>query len=71
MTHSAANQTVAQMAMSNLVVLAPGADARQRVVRLTPAAEQLLPVPEAEWAATAAAPASRSADQSPPNAARV
>jgi len=54
-THSAASQTVAQMAKEDLVVLTPGADARQRIVRLTPAAERLLPVLEAEWAATTAA----------------
>jgi DNA-binding MarR family transcriptional regulator len=54
-THSAASQTVAQMARQDLVVVTPGADARQRIVRLTPAAERLLPVLDAEWAATAAA----------------
>ncbi|WP_406104046.1 MarR family winged helix-turn-helix transcriptional regulator [Micromonospora globbae] len=54
-THSAASQTVAQMARAGLVELAPGADARQRVVHLTDRARALLPVVEAEWAATAAA----------------
>jgi DNA-binding MarR family transcriptional regulator len=54
-THSAASQTVARLAKADLVVLAPGADARERIVRLTPAAERLLPALEAEWAATAAA----------------
>jgi DNA-binding MarR family transcriptional regulator len=56
-THSAASQTVAQMAKDALVVLEPGADARQRIVRLSPRAERLLPVLDAEWAATAAAAA--------------
>ncbi|WP_433217714.1 MarR family winged helix-turn-helix transcriptional regulator [Microtetraspora malaysiensis] len=54
-THSAASQTVAQLARSGLVVLEPGADARQRIVSLTPQAREILPVIEAEWAATAAA----------------
>lgn len=54
-THSAASQTVAQMVKAELVTLSPGADARQRIVRLTPKAEELLPVLNAEWAATTAA----------------
>ncbi len=54
-THSAASQTVAQMVKAELVTLSPGADARHRIVRLTPKAEELLPVLDAEWAATAAA----------------
>ncbi|MEU4481795.1 MarR family transcriptional regulator [Micromonospora sp. NPDC023966] len=54
-THSAASQTVAQMARAGLVVLAPGADARQRIVALTDRAHALLPLIEAEWAATTTA----------------
>ncbi|MET8911732.1 MarR family transcriptional regulator [Micromonospora sp. NPDC004551] len=54
-THSAASQTVAQMARAGLVVLTPGADARQRIVTLTDRAHALLPVIEAEWAATTTA----------------
>nr|WP_067178647.1 MarR family transcriptional regulator [Microtetraspora niveoalba] len=54
-THSAASQTVAQMARSGLVTLAPGADARRRIVRLTDRARETLPVIEAEWAASTAA----------------
>jgi DNA-binding MarR family transcriptional regulator len=46
---------VAQLVKDELVVLAPGEDARQRIVHLTPKAERLLPVLEAEWAATTAA----------------
>src|SRR3954471_4407864 len=34
-THSAASQTVAQLARAGLVTLAPGEDARQRIVHLT------------------------------------
>ncbi|MEU1814796.1 helix-turn-helix domain-containing protein [Streptomyces roseifaciens] len=65
-THSAASQTVARMAEEGLVVLAPGRDARQRVVRLTARAEALLPVLDAEWAATAAAAAEFEAELSYP-----
>lgn len=54
-THSAASQTVAQMVKAELVTLSPGADARHRIVHLAPRAEELLPVLDAEWAATTAA----------------
>lgn len=54
-THSAASQTVAQMSRAGLVRLLPGADARQRIVHLTERAHALLPVVEAEWAASTAA----------------
>ncbi|MFJ6200104.1 MarR family winged helix-turn-helix transcriptional regulator [Micromonospora sp. NPDC092111] len=54
-THSAASQTVARMAKDGLVTLAPGADARQRIVHLTDRARELLPVLDAEYAATSAA----------------
>jgi DNA-binding MarR family transcriptional regulator len=54
-THSAASQTVAQLARAGLVALSPGADARQRIVTLTDHARALLPAIEAEWAATTAA----------------
>ncbi|HEY3873405.1 MAG TPA: helix-turn-helix domain-containing protein [Actinocrinis sp.] len=66
-THSAASQTVNQMAKDGLVVLAPGsADARQRIVRLTPRARRLLPLLEAEWEATTAAAAAFDAELSYP-----
>ncbi|MFG1780157.1 MarR family winged helix-turn-helix transcriptional regulator [Micromonospora sp. NPDC049051] len=54
-THSAASQTVAQMARAGLVELTAGADARQRIVHLAERAHELLPLIEAEWAATTAA----------------
>jgi len=54
-THSAASQTAAQMSRCGLVTLEPGADARRRIVHLTAMARSLLPVIEAEWAATEAA----------------
>jgi DNA-binding MarR family transcriptional regulator len=61
-THSAASQTVAQMQKAGLVSLVPGADARQRIVRLTARAHELMPVIEAEWAATGAAAAELEAE---------
>ncbi|GAB3809261.1 MarR family winged helix-turn-helix transcriptional regulator [Micromonospora zhanjiangensis] len=54
-THSAASQTVAQMGRAGLVTLEPGTDARRRIVHLTARCRDLLPVIEAEWAATTAA----------------
>jgi DNA-binding MarR family transcriptional regulator len=61
-THSAASQTVAQMRGSGLVTLEPGADARQRIVHLTDRTLTLLPVIDAEWAATNAAAAGLDAE---------
>lgn len=54
-THSAASQTVSDMATRGLVELRAGSDARERRVHLTAKAEQLRPVVDAEWTATAAA----------------
>lgn len=54
-THSAVSQTVSQMASRGWVGLEPGADARERIVALTPFALEQLPVLERCWAATAAA----------------
>ncbi|MFK0246677.1 MarR family transcriptional regulator [Amycolatopsis azurea] len=54
-THSAASQTIAQMARQDLVSLRPGRDARQRIVSLTEKTLALMPTLEAEWAATSAA----------------
>jgi DNA-binding MarR family transcriptional regulator len=61
-THSAASQTVAQMATRGFVELRPGEDARQRVVHLTGKTRDLLPKIEAEWAATASAAAEMDAE---------
>jgi len=61
-THSAASQTVTQMTRAGLVTLEPGADARQRIVHLTGRARSLLPVIDAEWAATGAAAAGLDAE---------
>lgn len=54
-THSAISQTVARMQRAGLVQLRPGADARERVAALTPAARRRLPRLEALWSDTAAA----------------
>jgi DNA-binding MarR family transcriptional regulator len=61
-THSAASQTVTHMSRAGLVTLEPGADARQRIVYLTERARSLLPVIDAEWAATGAAAAELDAE---------
>jgi len=61
-THSAASQTVTQMSRAGLVTLEAGADARQRIVHLTGRARALLPVIDAEWAATGAAAAGLDAE---------
>ncbi len=61
-THSAASQTVAQMARQDLVSLRPGTDARQRIVSLTEKTQRLMPTLEGEWAATLAAAAQLEAE---------
>ena len=54
-THSAASQTVAQLAREGYVELRPGRDARQRIAHLTDAGRSVLPILDVEWAATTAA----------------
>ena len=61
-THSAASQTAAQMARDGLLILERGADARQRIARPTDRTRALLPLIEAEWAATDAAAAELEAE---------
>jgi DNA-binding MarR family transcriptional regulator len=61
-THSAASQTAAQMARHGLLTMERGADARQRIARLTARARALLPLIEAEWAATDTAAAELEAE---------
>lgn len=61
-THSAVSQTVSQMAARHWVSLAPGQDARERIVALTDFAHTQLPVLERCWAATAVASAALDAD---------
>ncbi len=61
-THSAASQTVAEMERRGLLALRAGADARQRLVRLTAKTRRLLPAINAEWDATDAASAALDAE---------
>src|SRR5690349_4054130 len=55
--HSAASPAAAPTARRGLLTLAAGTDALQRIARLTHRARALLPLCEAEWAATSAAAA--------------
>ncbi|MDB5443656.1 MAG: hypothetical protein JWP86_1132 [Phenylobacterium sp.] len=71
MRHSAVSQTVAQMQRQGLVKLAPGADARERIVALTPALTEILPRIERHWAATSAAAAGLEAELPHPLAATL
>lgn len=61
-TQPAATQTVALMKKEGLVVIVPGADARQRLVALSEQGRALLPQLQVCWAATARAAASLDAD---------
>ncbi|HEY0639620.1 MAG TPA: helix-turn-helix domain-containing protein [Pseudonocardiaceae bacterium] len=70
-THSAASQTVAQMAREGLVTLSRGDDARRRIVTLTGRARDVLPVLDAEWEATSAAARELEAELSYPISALV
>jgi len=54
-SHSAVSQTIAQMAERGLLAMSSGADARERIVALTPAAVAMLPELKTRWAATEAA----------------
>jgi DNA-binding MarR family transcriptional regulator len=66
-TLSAATQTIGLMIRDGLVSSTPGtADARQRLIRLTPAGGACVPQLQACWRATAAAAASLDADLTAP-----
>lgn len=65
-THSAAGQTVNELRVRGLVSIERGTDERRRIVSLAESARELLPVIEAEWAATAGAMASLDAELSVP-----
>lgn len=54
-SHSAISQTVSQMVARDLVSVATGTDARQRIVALGPMADSMLPRLERHWAAAQAA----------------
>jgi DNA-binding MarR family transcriptional regulator len=55
LSHSASSQTVAQMAKSGLVVLEPGTDGRERIVKPTAALIEMMPALHTQWEATAKA----------------
>lgn len=50
-SHSAVSQTVTQMVKDELVMLKPGADARERIVILTDKTERMIPRLQRQWAA--------------------
>jgi DNA-binding MarR family transcriptional regulator len=52
LTHSAVSQTVAALRAEGLARTVQGADARTRLVELTPRGRDLVPFLEAEWRAT-------------------
>lgn len=54
-SHSAASQTVSQMARAGLVDLSVGLDGRERIVALTPRAQAMLPAVTRQWRAVNAA----------------
>lgn len=62
LTHSAASQTVAQMAEKGLVHVRPGRDLRRRVVHVSRKLEQMLPTLRRQWADAAAAAAALDAE---------
>lgn len=51
-THSATSQTISAMKSSGFVDSVPGTDGRTQVLSLTDAAQNLIPLLEAEWRAT-------------------
>lgn len=65
-SHSATSQTVSQMARQGLVAVTPGADARERIIVLTPRTETMIPALERQQAATNAAAAELDAELSAP-----
>ncbi len=65
-SHSAVSQTVAQMVKDHLVELKPGADARERIVALTPKAQAMVPALQRQWAAVNAAADALDAELSAP-----
>ena len=61
-THSAASQTVAQMAAKGLVHIKPGYDLRRRVVHVGKKLEPMLPTLRRQWAVAATAAAALDAE---------
>lgn len=70
-THSAASQTVAQMARAGLVTLGQSDDGRERIVALTEAAHAIVPALRRQWAATEAAAQTLEAELAMPLSALV
>jgi DNA-binding MarR family transcriptional regulator len=62
LTHSAASQTVAQMAEKGLVQVRAGRDLRRRVVHVGDKLERMLPALRRQWADAAAAAAALDAE---------
>lgn len=62
LSHSALSQTVTQLRAGGWVLLAPGADRREKFVHPTAKAEAAAPALERQWRATAAAAASLDAE---------
>jgi len=65
-THSAVSQTVSQMVNAGWLALRPGQDARERIVEVTPALDEIVPALERQWAATNAAADQLDAELSAP-----
>lgn len=61
-SHSAISQTVAQMRARDLVTMAAGRDARQRIVSASPALQAMLPQLRGHWDAARAATAALDAE---------
>ena len=70
-SHSAASQTVAQLAERGLVEPVAGDDGRERRVRLTPRARAIVPALERQWKATNAAARALDAELSHPLSALI
>lgn len=62
LSHSALSQTVSAMVARGWVRTTRGADARERILHLTPKARRALPLLQAQWQATAEAAASLDRD---------
>jgi len=65
-SHSAVSQTVTQMVKDELVMLKPGADARERIVILTDKTERMIPSLQRQWAAVNQAAAALDQELSAP-----
>jgi DNA-binding MarR family transcriptional regulator len=55
LSHSAISQTVSEMRRLKLIDMVRGADGRERIVRLSPTGEEMLPKLRRQWSRTAVA----------------